>query len=106
MSSFKSSENIQKKEDGPDRFVSDNQSSSVTLNENIQTDSRRTAYMITLLYKRLYKMQTEHDTDLFSLAIVISLNMERYEIVIIFKRNNVGRVSQISKMNRQTKYKH
>ena len=33
MSSFKSSENIQKKQDGPDRSVSDNQSSSVTLNE-------------------------------------------------------------------------
>ena len=33
MSSFKSSDNIQKKEDGPDRSVSDNQSSSVTLNE-------------------------------------------------------------------------
>ena len=33
MSSFKSSENIQKKEDGSDRSVSDNQSSLVTLNE-------------------------------------------------------------------------
>ena len=33
MSSFKSSENIQKKEAGLDRSVSDNQSSSVTLNE-------------------------------------------------------------------------
>ena len=33
MSSFKSSENIQKKEGGPDRSVSDNQSSSVTHNE-------------------------------------------------------------------------
>ena len=33
MSSFKSSRNIQKKEFGPDRSVSDNQSSSVTLNE-------------------------------------------------------------------------
>ena len=33
MSSFKSSENIQKTECGPDRYVSDNQSSSVTLNE-------------------------------------------------------------------------
>ena len=33
MSSFKSSGNIQKKEDGPHRSVSDNQSSSVTLNE-------------------------------------------------------------------------
>ena len=33
MSSFKSSENIQKKEGGPDSSVTDNQSSSVTLNE-------------------------------------------------------------------------
>ena len=33
MSSFKSIENIQKKECGPDRSVSDNQSSSVTLNK-------------------------------------------------------------------------
>ena len=33
MSSFKNSENIQKKEGGPDRSVSDNQSLSVTLNE-------------------------------------------------------------------------
>ena len=33
MSSFKSSENIQKKEGGSDRSVSDNQSSSVTLDE-------------------------------------------------------------------------
>ena len=33
MSSFKSNENIQKKEGRPDRSVSDNQSSSVTLNE-------------------------------------------------------------------------
>ena len=33
MCVFKSSENIQKKECGPDRPVSDNQSSSVTLNE-------------------------------------------------------------------------
>ena len=33
MSAFKSSANIQKKEGGPDRSVSDNQSSSVTPNE-------------------------------------------------------------------------
>ena len=33
MRSFKSSENIQKKEVGPDRSVSDDQPSSVTLNE-------------------------------------------------------------------------
>ena len=33
MSSFKSSKNIQKKEGGPDRSVSDYHSSSVTLNK-------------------------------------------------------------------------
>ena len=33
MSSLKNGENIQKKEGGPDRSASDNQSSSVTLNE-------------------------------------------------------------------------
>ena len=33
MSTFKSSENIQKKEGGPNRSVSDNKSSSVFLNE-------------------------------------------------------------------------
>ena len=33
ISSFKSSGNIQNKDDGPYRSVSDNQSSSVTLNE-------------------------------------------------------------------------
>ena len=33
MSSFKSNESIQKKEGGPDRSVSDKQSSSVTLND-------------------------------------------------------------------------
>ena len=33
MSSFKSSKNIKKKEGGPDRSVSDNQSSSATLNK-------------------------------------------------------------------------
>ena len=33
MSSFKSNRNSQKKECGPDRSVSDNKSSSVTLNE-------------------------------------------------------------------------
>ena len=40
MSSFKSSENIQKKEGGPDRSVSDSQSSSVTLNE-LATKARK-----------------------------------------------------------------
>ena len=40
MSSFKSSEKIQKKECGPDRLVSDNQSSSVTLNE-LATKARK-----------------------------------------------------------------
>ena len=35
MSSFKSSGNIQKKEDGPDRSVSDNQSSLTFLNPDL-----------------------------------------------------------------------
>ena len=42
MSSFKGSENIQKKEGRPDRSVSDNQSSSVTLNE-LAMKARNTA---------------------------------------------------------------
>ena len=40
MSSFKSSENIQKKEGGPDRSVSDNQFPPVTLNE-LATKARK-----------------------------------------------------------------
>ena len=40
MSSFENSENIQKKEFGPYRSVSDNQSSSVTLNE-LATKARK-----------------------------------------------------------------
>ena len=36
MSSFKSSRFIQKKERGPDRSVSDNRTSSVTLNELVE----------------------------------------------------------------------
>ena len=42
MSSFKSSENIQTKEGGPYRSVSDNQSSSVTLNELTMKDRKDT----------------------------------------------------------------
>ena len=40
MSSFKSSENIQKKECEPDRSVSDNKSSSATLNELAMKDRK------------------------------------------------------------------
>ena len=39
MSSFKSSENIQKKEGGPDRSVSDNLSSSVTVAMKARKDA-------------------------------------------------------------------
>ena len=45
MSSFKSSENIQKKEGGPDRSVSDNQSSSVTLKFDILDTEIRDHYL-------------------------------------------------------------
>ena len=43
MSSFKSSESIQKKEGGPDRSVSDKQSSSVTLND-LAMKARKNCY--------------------------------------------------------------
>ena len=43
LSSFKSSENIQKKEGGLDSIVSNNQFSSVTLNE-IAMNARKRAY--------------------------------------------------------------
>ena len=63
MSSFQSSENIQKKAGGPDRSASDNQSSSVTLNESQKrycnfefqqgshtlTDNNRNGFQITNL---------------------------------------------------------
>ena len=42
MSPFKSSENIQKKEGGPDRSVSDDKSSSVTLNELTNESQKNT----------------------------------------------------------------
>ena len=57
MSSFKCSKNIQKKEGGLDRSVSDNQSSSVTLNklaikpENHTVISRFSNEVIHDLYK-------------------------------------------------------
>ena len=42
VSSSNSSENIQKKEGGPDRPVSDNQSCSVTLNELAMKSEKKT----------------------------------------------------------------
>ena len=54
MSSFKSSENIQKKEVGSDTSVSDNQSSSVTLNE--LATKARTSYCNLKLQQRTRTM--------------------------------------------------
>ena len=48
LSSFKSSENIQKKEGGPDSTVSNNQFSSVTLNE-LANNARRNCNLIKLI---------------------------------------------------------
>ena len=48
MSSFKSSENIQKKEGGPDRSVSDNQSSSVITSYKITSHD---SYLLNFFYK-------------------------------------------------------
>ena len=59
MSSFKSSENIQKKECGPDRSVSDNQSSSVTLNEMLAFSKNNK--FLDLQKKRLYFLY--HNTN-------------------------------------------
>ena len=53
MSSFKSSENIQKKESGPDRSVLDNQSSSVTLNE-LATKARKMVLFRVSARKSIY----------------------------------------------------
>ena len=55
MSSFKSSENIQKKEDGPDISISDNQSSSVTLNE-LAMKARKSVLCNLKLQQRSYTM--------------------------------------------------
>ena len=54
MSSFKSSENIQKKEGGPDRSVSDNQSTSLTLNElamKARKDTVISSHTLTNIYR-------------------------------------------------------
>ena len=54
MSFFKSSKNIQKKECGPDRSVSDNQSSSVTLNKLVM--KARKSYCNLKFQKRSHTM--------------------------------------------------
>ena len=60
MSSFKTSENFQKKEGGPDRSVADNQSSSVTLNELAMQG--RKSYCNFKLQQRSHKMITFENT--------------------------------------------
>ena len=52
MSSFKSSENIQKKEGGSDTSVSDNHSSSVTLNE-LAMKARKKIFLISSFSKEV-----------------------------------------------------
>ena len=65
MSSFKSSENILKKEGGPDRSVPDNRSSSVTLNE-LAMKARES-------YCNLKLQQISHTmTDIYSNRVKIS----------------------------------
>ena len=63
MSSFKSSENIQKIEGGLDRSVSDNQSSSVTLNELVM--KARKSYCNFVLQQRSYTMTDIYPTSCF-----------------------------------------
>ena len=68
MSSFKSSENIQKKEDGLDRSVSDNQSSSVTLNELVM--EARKSYYNFKVRKLLYEMNSVIRKPVFKNQVV------------------------------------
>ena len=68
MSSFKSSEKIQKKEGGPDRSLSDNPSSSVTLNE-LAMKARNTA-----IYTGLFNLRNKEIQQL----IVFVINLQFY----------------------------
>ena len=76
MSSFKSSENIQKKEGRPGRSVSDNQSSSVTLNElamkarKIKSDTDQIVYP-----QKMVRRSTKRDKVVEGLYIA---DMNRY----------------------------
>ena len=68
MSSFKSSENIQMKEDGPERSVSDNQSSSVTLNELVM--KARKSYCNFKLQQRSHLMADIHRNEVQIISAV------------------------------------
>ena len=59
MSSIKSSENIQKKEGGPDRSVSDIQSSSVSLNKLAMKARKKH----TVIFEFLQRSQTTTDIN-------------------------------------------
>ena len=69
MKSFKSSENIQKKEGGPDRSVSDNQSSSVTLNE-LAMKARKDTVISSMYVQSMY--YTKCNRSEFHLACLVS----------------------------------
>ena len=63
MSSFKSSENIQKKEGGPDRSVSDNQSSSVTLNWSLLSLYYFFSYLSRIVRKPAFRIYETKAAD-------------------------------------------
>ena len=68
MSSFKSSENIQKKEGGPDRSLWDNPSSSVTLNE-LTMNARNTT-----IYTGLFNLRNKEMQQLLVFVINLQFN--------------------------------
>ena len=68
MSSLKSSENIQKKECGPDRSVSDNQSSSVTLNK-LAMKARKSYYN----FKFMQRSHTKTDINPNEVQIILTV---------------------------------
>ena len=83
MSSFKSSENIQKKEGGPGRSVSDNQSSSVTLNELAM---RARKYTVISSFSKeviqVFSRRSSYITNPCVTRMIIHVPLDRYLIRI------------------------
>ena len=90
MSSFKSSKNNQKKEVGSDRSVSDNQFSSVTLNELAM--KARKSYCNFKFHQRSHTMTLEFSTDTNKTNIKPDYIKNFYQI-FLFKGIGLQRLS-------------
>ena len=80
MSSFKGSKNIQKKEGVPDRSVSDNQSSSVTLKE-LAMKARKKKKNTHCNFEFQHGSHTLSDINLVKLEYLRNQWASRYEIL-------------------------